>query len=101
MVRPLVEADVEKPVVRWALARGMRPLKLNLIGNTGWPDRLYLFEYPFICFIEFKRPGETLQRNQPERVAELRKRGYPVGVIDNVEEGIRFLEAQIISSGRG
>lgn len=98
-VRSLVEADIERKVIAWSKARGMLPFKLNLMGNTGWPDRMWLFYHPFLCFIEFKRPGEKLRRNQPQRVAELRRRGYSVGVIDNVADGIKFLEAACLSSG--
>jgi len=93
------ELRVENEVVDWARAQSILPLKLNLIGNTGWPDRLWLFVYPRIAFIEFKAPGRPLtgDRNQPERLAELAARGYPVGVFDNVAEAITFLETYVLS----
>lgn len=94
------EADVEAKVVAWATDEGFLPFKLNLQGNTGWPDRLWLFAYPLVCFIEFKRPGEELRRNQPARVEELVSRGYPVGVFDNVPESIAFLAAQKDAASR-
>ena len=97
--RVVREKDVEKAVVSWAKKQGMLPFKLNLQGNTGWPDRLWLFYHPYMCFIEFKRPGETLKRNQPARVKELRRRGYSVGVFDNVGDAIKFLGTQTGASG--
>lgn len=94
------EERVESAVIEWAFTKNILPLKLNLMGNTGWPDRLWLFVYPRIAFIEFKAPGRPLvgERNQPERIAELTKRGYPVGVFDNVADSIAFLEATVLSA---
>src|SRR5215203_4983841 len=76
------------------------PFKLNLQGNTGWPDRMLLLVHPFICFIEFKAPGRALvgERNQPERIQELKDRGYPVGIFDNEHEAYAFLEAVALST---
>jgi hypothetical protein len=91
------ELAVEGAVVKWAKARGILVLKLNLIGNTGWPDRLFLHEGR-VVFIEFKRPGEKLRRNQPQRVAELRQRGFTVGVYDDISSAIAFLEATLFPS---
>lgn len=92
----VLERDVERPVVRWAQAHGIIVLKLNLIGNTGWPDRLFLYRGQTV-FIEFKRPGGKLERNQPQRVATLRQAGFTVGVFDDKHEAIRFLEATFFS----
>ena len=100
-MRSVLEKDIEAKVMRWAKAHDLLPFKLNLVGNTGWPDRMWLFYHPKLCFIEFKRPGTTLKRNQPQRVAELRRRGYIVGVFDNVDDAIRFLETTLLSGGGG
>lgn len=95
-MRNRLERDIEAKVVRWAQAHGILVLKLNLIGNTGWPDRLFLHRGR-VVFIEFKRPGDKLERNQPERVDELQRRGFTVGVVDNVTYGISFLDAALLS----
>lgn len=92
----MLERDVENPVVRWAQAHGIIVLKLNLIGNTGWPDRVFLYK-GMMVFIEFKRPGEKLRRNQPARVASLRDAGFIVGVFDDSKAAIAFLEATFFS----
>lgn len=88
-----LEATVEQDFMRM-LPAWILPFKLNLQGNTGWPDRMILFVWPFIAFIEFKAPGRPLvgERNQPERIAELRARGYPVLITDNADEAYSFLE---------
>lgn len=90
-----VEADFIKLLPEWLL-----PFKLNLQGNTGWPDRMVLFIWPFIAFIEFKAPGKSLEgeRNQPERINELRARGYPVHITDNAADAYAFLEAVALST---
>jgi hypothetical protein len=94
---PMLEKQIEQRVIKWAIERGALCLKLNLTGNTGWPDRLFCHEGR-VCFIEFKRPGGKLERNQPERVLELRKRKFKVGVFDNEADAIAFLEATLFSA---
>lgn len=76
------------------------PLKLNLQGNTGYPDRMILFIWPFIAFIEFKAPGRPLtgERNQNDRINELKDRGYPCLITDNAEDAYAFLEAVALSA---
>lgn len=91
----MLEKKVEGPVVEHFRRRGCVCLKLNLIGSTGWPDRLILAPGGRLAFVEFKRPGEQLRRNQPHRVALLRSLGFYVGVFDNVTEAIEQLEASL------
>ena len=94
-----LEAGVEKAFLAM-LPPWLRPVKLNLQGNTGWPDQMILFVWPYIAFIEFKAPGKKLvgERNQPEIHAELRARGYPLLVTDSAEEAYAFLESVAIST---
>jgi hypothetical protein len=89
-----VEAEFMKMLPPWLL-----PFKLNLQSNTGWPDRMLLLVHPFIAFIEFKAPGRPLHgdRNQDERIAELRARGYPALITDSAAEAYSFLEATALS----
>jgi hypothetical protein len=94
----LERTHIEKPVVDWAKARGILHLKLNLMGNTGWPDDQFLHLGSSV-FIEFKRPGGDLKRNQPERIEELVNRGFTVGVFDDVKIATRFLGATLLSDG--
>lgn len=79
-------------------ALGCICLKLNLIGSTGWPDRLFLAPGARIVFAEFKRPGERLRRNQPERVGLLQRYGFKVGVYDDAETAKRDLESSLFPS---
>ena len=92
------ESYIEKKVVAWARAHDILPLKLSAHSDTGWPDRFWLFYYPAVAFIEFKAPGGKPRVLQLMRIAELQRRGYPVEVISNVEEGIRFLSAALLGA---
>lgn len=92
-----LERDIEKKAVEYFRRRGCVCLKLNLIGSTGWPDRLILAPGGRLAFVEFKRPGEQLRRNQPQRVALLRTLGFYVGVFDSVDEAIEELDTALFS----
>lgn len=60
-------------------------LKLNVVGNRGYPDR-QLFWLGGSMFIEFKRKGEKLRKLQEHIIAELRSRGQRVDVHDDFEQ---------------
>jgi len=93
-----LEASIEDKVIKYAKSRGALVLKLNLMGNTGWPDRLFLFKGAHV-YLEFKRPGEVLKRNQPDRVHRLVLNGATVGIFDDVTTSRYFLDATIFSDG--
>jgi hypothetical protein len=90
------EIDIESKVVAWAKTHDITVLKLNIMGNTGWPDRVFL-HLGRLVFIEFKRPGEDLKRNQPARIEDLVSQGFTIGVFDNVDNSTRLLEATLLS----
>lgn len=95
------ESKIEGEVVAWAKLHDILPLKFSPVGETGWPDHIWLFYSPVVAFIEFKAPGATTKPAQKVKQElhrlELQRRGYPVKVINNVADGIAFLEAQILS----
>ena len=90
------ESEIEQKVVAWSRTKGLLPLKLTPAGEGGWPDHFWLFNYPAICFIEFKAPEGRLALRQSLRIAELKRRGYPVAVIRDVESGILFITNSIL-----
>lgn len=91
------ETKLETRVKRWAQAQGILCLKLNLQGNTGWPDRVFL-HLGRIVFIEFKAPGASCvgERNQPARIDELRKRGFDVGIFNEFNAACAFLATALL-----
>src|SRR5690606_26564047 len=76
----VLETDIEEWVVTEAERLGVPSLKLNLRGNRGWPDRIFLIPGGRPLFIEFKRPGEEPRKLQQQRHRILRKLGYEVEV---------------------
>jgi hypothetical protein len=94
------ESYIEGKVVLWARQHDILPLKLSARSDSGWPDHFWLFYFPAIAFIEFKAPGGKPRALQLARIAELRRRGYPVEVIDNVERGIEFLTKTLLGTAQ-
>jgi hypothetical protein len=70
---------------------GIESIKLNLSGNRGWPDTLFLFD-GHVFFIEFKRPGEEATELQLFRINWLKDNGFPAMVCDNVNEAMEALQ---------
>lgn len=71
------------------------PLKLNLQGRRGWPDRLILWEGGNFLFIEFKRPGEAPRKLQLYIHQLLRDIGFEVQVHDDADIALRDVQAKI------
>lgn len=94
------ESFVEGKVKRWARSKGVLALKMNPASTAGYPDDLFLFRGR-ACFVEFKAPGRKPRPLQSVRIAELEQQGFPVGVIDNVDDGIAFLDTSLLSRARG
>ena len=78
----VLETSIEDWVVKQAGDLGIPCLKLNLKGNRGWPDRIFLIPGGRPLFIEFKRPGEEPEPLQLHRHRILRKLGYDIEVHD-------------------
>jgi hypothetical protein len=87
-----LEKGIEQAFVRAMKRRGLTALKLNLQGNTGWPDRLVVLSHGRVCFVELKRPGGKLRPLQEARFAELGRAGHAVGCFDDAAAAERFVE---------
>lgn len=101
-----LEKDIEVAVGREVLQLSkelnmpIHYLKLAIMGNRGWPDRLLLWPRKGIMFIEFKRPGEKPRKLQEFVHAALRKLGFVVEVHDNVGRAMAAIEAQVVAQTR-
>ena len=88
--RPL-EKTIERAAVKALEARGCLTLKLEMMYNVGWPDRLIVMPNGRIFFIEFKRPGGKLTTLQAERHRQLKERGCGIYVCTSVIEAVEAL----------
>ena len=64
---------------------------MNGPGYRGWPDRIF-FHHGDIIFVEFKQQGakpDNLQRFMHDR---LRKQGFIVHVVDDVQRGYDIID---------
>lgn len=80
------ESYIEKKVVAFAVSLGWLSYKWKSANRRGVPDRLF-FKDGRLIIIEFKAPGEEPTKKQLKVHERLRKQGFEVYVIDNVEDG--------------
>ena len=80
---------------------GIGSLKVNVRGNTGWPDRIFWVPGGKPLIIEFKTPDGVLSPKQIYHIERLKKDGYNVEVCDNAIDAlyaaIRAVEATSLS----
>ena len=62
---------------------GIGSLKVNVRGNTGWPDRIFWVPGGKPLIIEFKTPDGELSPKQKYHIERLKKDGYNVEVCDD------------------
>lgn len=82
----MLEKDVEKKLASEAKKRGLMCIKLVSVNLNGLPDRLILTEDGRVGFVELKAPGKKPRLLQIRRHEELKKRGFKVFVLDDVEK---------------
>jgi len=86
------ETAIETNVATYALERyRVASIKVNVMGNAGYPDRIFLFP-KHAAWLEFKRAGEEPSKLQYARIAELEALGYVVGWVDNEADGRAFID---------
>ncbi len=72
-------------------------LKGEFAGTAAWPDRLVLKPDGEFYWVEFKVPGNDLQPDQVEMVANLKRKGHVVYVCDNHIDSSKILDAEFVS----
>ena len=80
-MKPL-EKEIESEFCRCARALGWTAVKFSDPARRGAPDRMVLTGAGVVFFVEFKRPGERLRREQKAYHERLRDGGYAVHVCD-------------------
>lgn len=94
MFRRLEKQD-EDTLMNWARERGLLALKLNTIGNRGYPDRIFFILGGRPLLIELKRKGAKPTKLQLYVHQQLRRLGYDVQVHDNPEDAKRAVTAAV------
>lgn len=92
------EASREQSVRRWCKEVGIDCVKFGNVYDTGWPDRIYLFDYGLAVFIEWKAPGKKPNKAQERKILRLRSRGFHVAVFDNVQEAKQWLSGFLMNT---
>lgn len=82
----LREREVERKLVNAVKAAGGICPKWVSPGFDGMPDRIVLMPGRKIAFVEVKAPGEKPRPLQLSRHKLLRRLGFRVFVLDNVEK---------------
>lgn len=82
----MLESSIEEQVWRYAESRGWWQAKFTSPGLRAVPDRLFIRNGVHI-FIEFKKEGEDLRKQQAKRKRDMEEHGATVyGPIDSLEQ---------------
>jgi hypothetical protein len=95
----MLESSLETEFKKYVESHGCVYLKFAIIGVAGFPDRIVIGKGRLIFFIEWKRPGAKNKKRKGEalqsfRHKTLRKFGFNVYVLDNLEEAKGVLHAE-------
>ena len=80
------EKYVEQRLIKAVRCSGGLALKFVSPGFNGVPDRLLLFTGGRAAFCEVKAPGQKPRPLQVHRMEQLRRLGFKVFVIDDMEQ---------------
>lgn len=79
-----VEAKIERDACDLVWKHlGIQGSKLKVLGDDGYPDRIFWIPGGYPLLIEFKAPGESPRPKQAHIHKWLRRLGYRVEVFDN------------------
>ncbi len=81
----MLEKDIERKLMMRVKSAGGLALKFISPGFVGVPDRVILMPNGKIAFAELKAKGKKPRPIQVRRIEQLRKLGFKVYVIDNIQ----------------
>lgn len=82
----MLEREVERKLVKAVNNYDGVCWKFTSPGTAGVPDRIILMKGGRMAFVEVKAPGEKLRPLQISRHRLLRRLGFKVYVLDNVDD---------------
>lgn len=80
------ENEIERQLFLAVKKMGGMAVKFVSPGLDGVPDRIVLLRGRKMAFVELKAPGKRLRALQEKRKKQLEALGFPVYVIDGVEQ---------------
>lgn len=80
------ENEIERQLSLAVKKMGGMAVKFVSPGLDGVPDRIVMLPGRKMAFVELKAPGKSLRALQEKRKKQLEELGYPVYVIDGVEQ---------------
>lgn len=80
------ESEIEGRLRKEAKKMGGMAVKFVSPGLDGVPDRIVLLPGRKIAFVELKAPGKKPRPLQEKRMRQLKNLGFPVYVIDGVDQ---------------
>jgi len=91
--------SVQAPIIKWARERGILAIRFTPYGEKGWPDWILVLPNGKVLWVEFKKPEEEKPEPLQEyRHEQLRDYGQIVYVINDRDEGIKTIEAELDST---
>ena len=107
-----LEAKLEKECCKYAEQQGWLHYKMNVIGQRGWPDRVFLKRkqlimqniskpiqttqitfYGLSLYVEFKVKGKKPNKLQKHRLLQLEDAGVETAWIDDFNKFKRLLDS--------
>lgn len=101
----MLEKQIEIAVKRYAESKGWLTRKWTSPGHAFVPDQIFLNYVPeehreivskYVIFIEMKRKGCKPTAGQLREHQRIRKQGFKVEVIDNVDDGKAMIDVMVM-----
>lgn len=86
------ESKIEADIREYAESKGCEYRKFTSPGMTKVQDRLIMTPFGITGFLEIKKPGGDIHSKQIRYGKKLKNMKIPVGIVDNVKDGIKFID---------
>jgi hypothetical protein len=90
-----LEKEIEKAVCEYAHIFGILTPKIQVVGERGWPDRIFIDERGVHIWVEFKKEMELPTPIQVHRMQQLAERDTLAVVICEIQAGKELVDAMV------
>lgn len=91
-----LEKDIQKHVRAYAKSFDVMSYKFSSPSQRSVPDVVFIIPGGVVFWVEFKRRGEVPTAAQRVEITKLQQQGATVYVIDNIEDGKRAVDAELM-----